>query len=317
VAAAHEIRPAYLEVAEFDDGLYLVLWNTPIKAGRVLPIHPEFPPHCQRASAPEVHGQEFSSAQRTQRWRLDCRTSGLAGHHLRIRGLGLTLTDVLVSFKPLEGTSLNAIVRPESPQLFIDAGGTNPVLLDYLVLGMEHIMLGADHLLFVFGLLLLVRRVGHLAMTVTAFTLAHSLTLVVAIFHVAVPRQPVEVMIALSLLFLARDIVRTHRHRQVSVTSYPWIMAFLFGLLHGFGFAGALTEIRLAEEMVVVVLLLFNLGIEIGQLLFLVVVGSLGALLWRYFAVGRQHLTVPCAYGLGAIAVFWVMDRFVLLTLPD
>jgi hydrogenase/urease accessory protein HupE len=252
---------------------------------------------------------------------------GIGGRELRIAGLELTQTDVLLRVDYLDGSASNRRLTPVEPSVVIPA---RPSALDvvrtYTVLGVGHILGGVDHLLFVLALLLLVRGIGRLVATVTAFTLAHSVTLAAATLgFVHVPSAPVEATIALSILFLASELARQRlgaaspaagTPTQAGVDAradltarFPWLVAFSFGLLHGFGFAGALSEVGVPQKAVPLALFFFNVGVEIGQLLFIAIVLALG------WALRRAALRAPAwwpraaAYGIGSVAAFWLVQR--------
>ncbi len=301
----HEIRPAYLEISAEIGGIYRIFWKLPI-GGRDLRISPAFPRSCRRISgpAPSTTGDAFLS-----QWRLDCGPRGLWGQQLRIAGLRTTLTDVLVRFNSLEQGSSTTIVRPEWPTLTLGGGSAAPVSA-YLRLGVAHILTAADHLLFLCALLLLVRGLRRLAITVTAFTIAHSLTLGLAVLGYAkVPAGPVEPLIALSILCCALSVVRAERGLVAKGQDHPWALAFLFGLLHGFGFVGTLTAIGLPQNDVASALLLFNLGVEVGQLTFIAAILIGLWLLRRPITANQQALTMVAAYGLGGVATFLTIER--------
>ena len=204
-----------------------------------------------------------------ERWRIS-RDGGLVGQEIRIDGLISGVSDVIVRVERMDGTSQMERLLPESPQFTVEApAGTGEVAWSYLVLGVEHILGGVDHLLFVLALLLIVRGGKRILITVTAFTAAHSITLVAATLGwVHVPGPPVEAMIALSIVFVAAEIIRGLRGKPGLTARAPWIVAFSFGLLHGFGFAGALAEVGLPQKAIPVALLTFNVGVELGQLIF-------------------------------------------------
>ena len=184
----------------------------------------------------------------------------------------------------------------------------------YTILGIEHILSGFDHLLFVLALVLLVQGTRRLLVTITAFTAAHSLTLAGATLGwVHVPGPPVEASIALSIVFVASEIVHTRQGRYSVTQHYPWVVAFTFGLLHGFGFAGALAEVGLPQSSIPIALLFFNVGVEIGQLMFVGAVLAVIAVGWR--AGQRLRLSQPAwlwriaPYAIGALASFWLVER--------
>ncbi len=322
-AAAHEVRPAYLQLQENQPGEFAVLWKTPMRGELRLSLDPNFSGRTRNLTP--VIGRAADSAM-VQTWRLRA-VDPLRGQTLRVAGLAGTMTDALVRIDFADGTGWTQRLTPGSPSALIPAGqSTLAVAGVYLQLGVEHILRGVDHLLFVLALLIIVTgvttpasRAGSLITdhwplikTVTAFTVAHSLTLAVATLgFVRVPPAPVEAVIALSIVFVAAEIIHARRGIVGLTARAPWIVAFTFGLLHGFGFAGALSAIGLPQGRIPVALLFFNVGVEVGQLLF--VAAALCAL-----AVVR-HLRVPIprgaelvpAYGIGTIAMFWVMQRVV------
>ena len=281
VAYGHEIRPAYLQIEESAPGDYRVLWKQPVAGARLLPIMPVFPEGCT-ASASTVDAGVRDALVR--RFTLQC-PDGLHGETIAVDGLAGTITDVMLQVALLDGTRLSRLLKPSSPSAMI--GGDGPQVLGYLLLGIEHLLFGYDHILFVVSLMFFTAPVslvggrmavhpGALIKTITAFTAAHSVTLSFATLDLArLPQAPVEAVIALSILFLA---VEKLRGTTDSITAkHTWIVAFVFGLLHGFGFAGALADIGLPKGNALVALLLFNLGVEIGQL----AVVALGiALIW-------------------------------------
>ena len=243
-----------------------------------------------------------------ERWAAQC-SGGLFGSEVYIEGLTATLTDVLARFERLDGTTQVSRLTPSAPAWEITASESGwQVAATYGTLGVEHILLGVDHLLFVLALLMIVSGARKLVATVTAFTVAHSLTLAAATLGwVQVPQAPVEAVIALSILFVAAEIVHWKQGRPGITRSKPWLVAFTFGLLHGFGFAGALHEIGLPEHAIPLALLFFNLGVEAGQLLFIGVVllawSALRRINWPQWA-----WRVP-VYGIGAMAGFWTIER--------
>jgi hypothetical protein len=240
-----------------------------------------------------------------ERIELQC-ASSLKGRIVGVSGLTKTLTDVLVRAQLGNGVT-TTLLRPESPTTKLGTGQSAP-LASYLQLGVEHLLFGIDHVLFVIGLMFFLDRIGPLVKTITAFTVAHSLTLgISAIGLVRIPQAPIEAVIALSILFLATEKLRGTT--DTLVARRTWLIAFIFGLLHGFGFAGALNDIGLPRENLLLALLLFNLGVELGQLL---VVGA--ALLVahataRWFSPTPRIVWQAPVYGIGAIASFWFVSR--------
>jgi hypothetical protein len=306
-AAAHEVRPALLELRENAAGDWDVRWRVPARGDLRLALDVRLPEGCEPTSPPRATAIE---AMHVERWRVRC-AGGLAGREVAIDGLASTLTDVLVRVEHADGRTQTTRVVPASPAFRVEP---SPSLLElaraYAGLGVEHILLGTDHLLFVLALLLLVDGVRRLVETVTAFTLAHSLTLAAATLGwVHVPSQPVDAAIALSIAFAAAEVVHARAGREGLARRRPWAIAFGFGLLHGVGFAGALAAAGLPERAIPLALLFFNLGVEAGQLVFiaaaLAVIASLRALpglraerAWR----------VP-VYAIGSVAAFWSLER--------
>jgi len=304
---AHELRPAYLELHELAPERWGVLWKVPAREELRLSIAPVFDGRCQREGTAITYKQADAWA---DRWTLVC-AGGLAGTIVRIERLDSTFTDVLVRVLRADGSVQTARATPSAPSFTVEARpGRWEVATTYLRLGMEHILGGVDHLLFVFGLLLLVSGWRRLVGTITAFTVAHSLTLAGATLGwVHVPQAPVEAVIALSIVFVAAEVVHAREGRPGLAERWPWLVAFIFGLLHGFGFAGALREVGLPSQAIPVALLFFNLGVELGQLAFVLAVVVLQRLLRRpLHRLPGWAWRIP-ATGIGGIACFWVLDR--------
>jgi hydrogenase/urease accessory protein HupE len=311
-ARAHEVRPAYLEIKETAPGQFSVLWRTPVLAGTRLPVALKLPDGVRNLKEPVV--QELTDSLVERRW-IEAGPKGLAGKHIEFPGLQLTITDALVRYEMLDGRKGTAIVHPAQPWLEIAAAQSwLGVAGTYLWLGVEHILGGIDHLLFILALLILVKGTRRLVTTVTAFTLAHSLTLAGATLgFVHVPQPPVEAAIALSIVFVACEIVHARQGRPGLTQRWPWVVAFSFGLLHGFGFAGALSAVGLPQRAIPVALLFFNVGVEIGQLLFIAAMLSLMALArWinRFTAIPQPVWAwrVP-PYVIGSVAALWFIQR--------
>ncbi len=307
-AFAHEVRPGYLEISGTGDA-YDVLWKAPMRDGYVFPIAPVLPDACHDLVPPS---RQTVAASFIERRRVACGEAGLIGQTLRIDGLATTLTDVLVRIA-LPDVEQTVMLKPERASMVV-AGAVpwTQVIVDYLVLGIEHILLGADHLLFVFGLLLIVHGTWRAVSTITAFTLAHSITLAAATLGwVAVPPGPVEAVIALSIVFLAAEVLHWRAGRPGLAHRAPWVVAFTFGLLHGFGFAGALAEIGLPKSDIPLALLFFNLGVEVGQLIFIAALLALRALWHLLRFTELQRFVGAAAYGIGAVSSYWVIDRTV------
>ena len=307
----HALQPGYLELRLIDKDLYAVVWKTPATGGRPMAITAQLPESCD----PRMPGQPiWDGAAYVSRWTANC-PGGLEGGLIQVDGLNQTSTDVLVRFDFIDGTSQARRLTAGDTSFTVPTQPSRlEVVRTYLLLGIEHILSGIDHLLFVLALLLLVKGTRRVIVTVTAFTLAHSLTLAGATLgFVHMPGPPVEAAIALSIVFVASEIIHSRRGKPGLTEQYPWIVAFTFGLLHGFGFAGALTEIGLPQASIPIALLFFNVGVEIGQLLFI-------AAVFTVIAVARQitrRVSVPRPawgwavppYAIGSLAVFWVIQR--------
>lgn len=304
-AAAHEVRPAYLRIQQTDIEQFDVLWRVPARGDLRLGIHATLPAHCELPDT-TLSWQEDSTW--VERWSARC-PGGIVGHRIEIAGLNATVIDALARFERLDGTTQIERLTPTKPGFEVTAAESwGQVAATYTVLGIEHILLGVDHLLFVLALLMLVPSMRTLVWTITSFTLAHSLTLAAATLGwVHVPQAPVEAVIALSILFVAMEIVHWRQGRPGITRRRPWLVAFTFGLLHGFGFAGALSGIGLPEHAIPLALLFFNLGVELGQLVFIGAVIALSLLLKRIAWPGWAW-RVP-VYMIGSMAAFWTIQR--------
>lgn len=307
-AQAHESRPAYLEVKETAPGQYTLLWRTPVLAGKRLPLLLSLPEGVKDIKPPDI--QELNDSLIERRW-IAAGPQGLAGQRIEIKGLQFTITDALVRFEFLDGRTVQTIVRPSQPWVEVAATQTRwQVMGTYVVEGIRHILFGADHLLFVLGLLLIVADRWMLVKTVTAFTVAHSITLALATLGVAnMPALPLNALIALSILFLGPEIVRVWRGQTSFTIRHPWVVAFAFGLLHGFGFASAMTSAGLPHHDLPLALLSFNIGVELGQLAFVALVLALE----RSFRVlqlnwPRWVQALP-GYVVGSLGAFWTIQR--------
>lgn len=312
-AEAHGFQTAYLELREQPSGQINVLWKTPPTFGsgddgygQPIAIRPVFPKHCTVAITPEAIATSVS------RWTLDCGDKGLAQSTIAFPGLVKNFVEVLLRLEWADGHSQTTML-PNGQETFVIPEKTTifAVGQTYLKLGVEHIFSGIDHLLFVLGLVLIVGPSWRLVKTITAFTLAHSLTLGAATLgFVNVPQAPVEAVIALSILFLASELAHSRMGKPGLTEEYPWLVALTFGLLHGFGFAGTLTEVGLPPQDIPPALLFFNIGVELGQLAFvLAVVGVMESL--KPF--GSQNYPrwlawVP-TYSIGTMASFWCIQR--------
>jgi hydrogenase/urease accessory protein HupE len=311
-ARADEFKPGYLQLTQLDQDTYDVLWKIPaIDESTTLKVKPQFP----NGTEVLTHVRStFSRGITVQRWRIRV-PDGIDGKTIVFSQLSETRIDVLARLVRLDGTVQLERILPVNPRFIGTASpGRLEVVRTYTILGIEHILSGFDHLLFVLALVLLVPGTRRLLVTVTAFTVAHSLTLAGATLGwVHVPAPPVEASIALSIVFIASEIVHTRQGRYSVTQRYPWIVAFTFGLLHGFGFAGALAEVGLPQSSIPIALLFFNVGVEIGQLLFVGAVLTVMAVGWR--AGQRLRLPQPAwlwriaPYAIGGLASFWLVER--------
>jgi hydrogenase/urease accessory protein HupE len=316
-ARSDELRPGYLELRQTSPNTYNLLFKIPARGEDMrLAIYVNLPEGTRDVGAPRASFGDGAYVER----RTIRRDGGLVGQAVTIEGLSATSTDVLVRIESLAGATQTERLSPTRTAFVIQATpGAGEVATTYLRLGIEHILFGFDHLLFVLALVILVRGWRRIAVTVTAFTIAHSITLAAATLgFVNVPGPPVEATIALSIMLVAVEILNARRGKPSLTTRLPWLVAFSFGLLHGFGFAGALAEVGLPQHAIPVALLFFNIGVEIGQLVFVVTVLSL---IWlsRYaasrlleaavFRRAFDRFDVTAAYGIGAVAAYWLIER--------
>ncbi|MBL0057794.1 MAG: HupE/UreJ family protein [Elusimicrobia bacterium] len=311
---AHEVRPAYLELRQNGPETYDVLWKVPGQGDLRLGLSVELPMACADVTPPQ--GSMAYNAS-TERWTVRC-PGGLGRGVIRIAGLRATATDVLVRLERLDGTTQVTRLTPSAPSFRIAAPETAlGVARTYTALGIEHILTGVDHLLFVLALILITRSGWSLARTVTAFTVSHSLTLTLATLgYVHIPQQPVEAVIALSIVFVAAEILRGRQGLGGLTAKAPWLVALMFGLMHGLGFASGLKDAGLPDGHIPTALLFFSLGVEMGHFLFIGFVLSFRALL--RLAASRlspsdQKRLAPLeflpSYAIGSVAMFWVIQR--------
>ena len=351
-AEAHEIRPALVQITQRDAHRYDILWKQPVNGELAVHLVP-------RLSGGALDG-EPSLATVTpvfalKLWKnVSDDSQPLDGQTLSIEGLERTITDVLVIVTLSDGRSVQQFLKPQRTSIRLELSAeVAPPAATYLSLGVEHILTGVDHLLFVFGLLLLVGRNRALLKTITAFTIAHSVTLAATTLGwLHIRSSVVEALVALSIVVLAVELAQRHRGagaspkadgsrsfsiyfrnaaprpraataiapattigRQpgIGLTSrYPWLIAFLFGLLHGCAFAGALAEVGLPQEHIPLALFLFNVGVEIGQLLFIVAVSSVLRLIGRL--INSEPAWAPRAvpYAIGIFSSYWIIERFLI-----
>jgi hydrogenase/urease accessory protein HupE len=316
-ARSDELRPGYLELRQTGPSTYSLLFKIPARGEDLrLAVYVKLPEGTQDVEAPRISFGDGAYVER----RTIRRDGGLSGHTITIEGLSATSTDVLVRIETLAGAIQTERLSPTRIAFVVQAApGAGEVAATYLRLGVEHILFGFDHLLFVLALVILVREWRRVAVTVTAFTIAHSITLAAATLgFVNVPGPPVEATIALSIMLVAVEILNARGGKPSLTARLPWLVAFSFGLLHGFGFAGALAEVGLPQHAIPVALLFFNVGVEIGQLVFVAAVLSLiwslrhiASQLWEANFVGQGfvRLDITIAYGIGVVAAYWLIER--------
>ena len=311
-ASAHEARPAYLEIKETAPGQFSLLWRTPVLAGMRLPVALRLPDDVRNLQAPVV--EELADSLVERRW-IDAGPDGLAGRRIEFSGLQLTITDALVRVEMLDGRTWTTIVHPSQPWMVIAPSQSGwQVAGTYVVQGIRHILFGADHMLFVLGLLLIVTDRWMLLKTVTAFTAAHSITLAIATLGYAdVPVVPLNAAIALSILFLGPEIVRSWRGETSFTIRHPWVVAFAFGLLHGFGFASALTGAGLPSRELPLALVSFNVGVELGQLGFIGIILALEQSFRVLEIRWPRWVEALPGYTVGSLGAFWTVQRIAVL----
>lgn len=310
-AFAHEVRPAYLELRQTGPETHDVLWKVPGQGDMRLGLYVELPVSCTNVTEPRASMINNAFA---ERWTVKC-AGGLSGGTIHIAGLSATMTDVLVRLERTNSATQVTQLTPSTTSFVVTAtADAMGVARTYTVLGVEHILSGIDHLLFVLALIIITRGGWKLIKTITAFTVAHSITLgLAALGFVQVPPAPIEAVIALSIVFVAAEIMHSRQGRPGLTERAPWVVAFTFGLLHGFGFAGALSQIGLPQHDIPLALLCFNVGVEVGQLLFI-------ASVFAIVAVAR-HITRRVAlpqpmwawrvlpYAIGGVSAFWLIQR--------
>lgn len=305
-AQAHEVRPAYLEITEIAPDDIQVIWKQPIKDGMRLRIDPVFPDDCVKQN--ETIRPAPGALIRT--WTMAC---DAFSKPLKIQGLEHTLVDVFVRIKRHDGTQMSAVLRPSNTVLDLTNAETPtpPAAYAYLRLGVEHIIFGYDHVLFVVGIALLVRR-RQLLGAVTAFTIAHSITLALsALAGVTLPGPPVEIVIALSIALLGVETLYAVNGRETFGSRMPWMIAFGFGLIHGFGFAGALANIGLPDDARAFALFLFNVGVELGQIAILAALLILAFASNRLVPVISKPSRIISAYAIMSVGLFWAIERVI------
>jgi len=309
VAHAHRFAPSLLQVDEVAPQQYNMVWKTPAQGVSDVPLRPQWPQSCEvrSASEPQLEGTGVVT-----NWQLQCAglgEDGLVGQTLGVSGLGANQASVMVMVSLLDGRRYQQVLDTEHPEFVVPAQSTaGDVMSDYMRLGIEHIWMGLDHLMFVFGLLLLVGAGRRLLWTITAFTIGHSVTLsLVTLGFFDYPVELVEFVIALSIFVLAVELTRTAKHDVL--WRNPWWLAGGFGLLHGMGFAGALAEAGLPQDNLPLALLFFNIGIEIGQIAFILAVWAIWYIIRKPLAPWQDRLMPVPIYILGAFSAMWCIER--------
>ncbi|WP_346907991.1 HupE/UreJ family protein [uncultured Roseibium sp.] len=306
----HALDPGYLDLTSLGSDRWRVTWRVPDVGGRPMPLAVRLPQTCSQETSPPPH---FDGRGWTTGWIADC-PDGLAGGEIRIEGLEQTNTDTLVRFELQPGrTQVKRLTAAETAFTVPADASVMEILGSYIGLGVTHILEGVDHLLFVFALLLLVPDRRRLIWTVTAFTLAHSITLAAATTGLLkIPSPPVEAVIALSIVFLAYELTLPPERRDSLTLRFPWLVSFGFGLVHGLGFAGALREIGLPDGDIPLAMFSFNVGVELGQLLFIaavLIIGGAVKLLYPRIKLHTVLMSRVASYGIGSVAAFWVIER--------
>jgi hypothetical protein len=306
---AHEVRPGYLEFTEGSGGDLRIVWRQPIAGIYALPLVPDI-------STGWLRGEPFSNSRTettyVREWRVPAPHADLAGATVEVQGLERSITDVLLHVVYADGAELTQVLSPASPRLRFPGAASRAELpvRQYLALGFTHIWGGVDHLLYIVGLVLLVRDTRTLVKTITGFTIAHSMSLAAAVLGlVHIPGAPVEAAIALSIVYVAVEAAHARKDDIHPARRAPWVIAFGFGLLHGLGFAGALSEVGLPAHDIPMALLLFNIGIEIGQLTFVALLLLAAKALWRLVPRFASRMSWMPPYVIGSLASFWLIER--------
>ena len=305
-ANAHEVRPAYLQIEQTGENSFHVVWKIPATGMAVPKIYLELPENWKMTSN---NASLISNALR-QEWNYEL-NDNIHGGEITFDGLQNTIMDVLVTIKLLNGVKFSGLVKPKKPIYVIpDTPSVWNISKTYLKLGIEHILFGFDHLLFVLALVLITFGGWRIVKTITAFTIAHSITLsLAALGFVHMPSASIEAVIALSIVFLAVELVHFIKGRVGLTAKYPWVVAFIFGLLHGFGFAGALTELGLPQTDIPFALAFFNIGVELGQLVFVMVILVIIFLVNKIKMKPKNWVKLVPAYSIGIIATMWCFER--------
>lgn len=305
---SHEVRPGYLQLIQVNDTTYHMYWKVPRMGERIPKIQPQFSGNVEAEyleNPKQIQGFALYSYILTSK-------DKIAGKTLKINGLRKTLIDVLVNIEYSNDEKVTFMLQPDRDSMIIPGKTTTAqVIKTYSILGIEHILSGIDHLLFVLALILITRGKWKIVKTITAFTLAHSITLSLAVLgYVNFPSAPVEAVIALSIVFLAIELLTLINKKETLTSKKPWLVAFTFGLLHGFGFAGALSDIGLPQNDIPFALGFFNVGVELGQLVFVIAVLTVIKILSIKKDWPMYTKKIP-AYAIGSVAAFWMIERII------
>ena len=305
-ARADELRPGYLDLTEVAPQQWRMTWKGPLKSGLASRATPVVPNGCT-VGTPQRTVDEVALK---VIWPMRC-AQPLAGKDIKINGLDRTVADALVRVAPLGAAVQTGRLTPQQASFHVlEKASRWNVAQAYFVIGVEHILLGFDHLFFVLALVFLLTGLRSTLGAVTAFTVAHSITLVgTTLGLLGLPQKPVESVIALSIVFLAVEIVKSKPGELRFSQRAPWLVSFSFGLLHGFGFAGALKEIGLPEGEVPMALLTFNLGVEAGQVMIVALALAVLALIRRVWAPALRPVTLSVTYFIGIVASYWFIER--------
>ncbi|CAA6809389.1 MAG: membrane protein, putative [uncultured Sulfurovum sp.] len=305
---ADVIKPAYLEIIEEKEHAYTILLKIAVDEEKKPSVTLKVMDGCQKK---DPSSMRFLKASYLEQYTLVCEES-IKGKLIEVEGLENRKSDLLLRLEFLDNSSQSMLLNTlENSYLVEEDASLSQIVQTYTWLGITHILMGFDHLLFVFLLLLLVKSLKRLLWTVSAFTLAHSLTMAGATLGlVQLPQQPVEAIIALSIVFLALELMYEKQGKVGLTSQYPWLVAFIFGLLHGFGFAGVLAEIGLPHEAITLALVFFNIGVELGQLSFIVLIVLIAWLLKRLLTQKTMEgIEVFIIYAIGGLASFWMIER--------
>lgn len=306
---ADQIQTAYLQLTEIEPEIYQVLWKVPATSEQRLSLEVVFDNKTKTVSN---MGEVYLDNAYIRNWSIH-RKGGIETSLITIQGMKSSAVEVLVRIAKLNKEEFVHRISAAEPVYRVpEAMALQQTFQAYFLLGVKHILIGIDHLLFIIVLMLLVKELPILIWTITSFTLAHSITLSLSTLGVLIlPAPPVEACIALSIVFVVCEILRHRRGIDSLTTSKPWLMAFIFGLLHGLGFAAVLMEIGLPTSAIPMALLSFNIGVEVGQLVFIGTILAISTLIIpRKIAVAFQVSSLPL-YAIGTLATFWTIERTV------